>query len=61
MFEKGNVDSLYRMMLKICDSSEEELERMGNNSLELAPTITNEKSAASLLSILNRTNPYTNK
>lgn len=57
MFDKGNIDSLYRMMLKMCNSSDEQLKKMGIHSHELGRTITNEKSASSLLSILHTTIP----
>lgn len=54
LFERGNVYSLYNALREFVNSTDAELKLMGDRSFELAKRIDPERSAASLLSVLNR-------
>lgn len=54
LFERGNVHSLYNALKEFVNSTEDDLRLMGDRSFELAKRINPERSAASLLSVLNR-------
>lgn len=54
LFERGNVYSLYYALREFVNSTDADLKLMGDRSFELGKRIDPERSAASLLSVLNR-------
>lgn len=54
LFERGNVDSLFNALKEFTNLTENELTLMGDRSFELGKRINPERSAASLMSVINR-------